>query len=434
MTSFPRISNNMMYGLSSNRLTSLQSQLSKTIEHISSGKRILTPSDDPVGAARALDLKQGKSMNTQFASNRGYINDALTLQESTLHSFGSRLQDIHTLMVAAGDGIHGQEQLQVIADEIRAIRDEMVGYANTRDPYGNYIFSGYQVAVEPFSMSVLGDVTYQGDDGQMMIQVDSARYMASTDSGRNIFMGIKGMTASTVTPSRNDLLIDVSITDETALNDYSYEVRFSGDSPVSSYTLWRSDGTNTVQITADGTVVTDANGDPVTDQANPDMNFSYPYTSDNKNTMEVEVDGVKFSISGEVSDGDTVGITPGEPIRTDVFSYINEALDLLENTELGSNGASTNLSLGIGALLDNFTASLDQILTARSDAGTRLKELDNLNAAGETKNLQYTESISELEDLDYYEAISSLYMEQMTLQAAQQTFMTMSGMSLFNIM
>ena len=424
MTSFPRISNQMMYGQSSKRLSTLQAQLSKTMEHIASGKRILTPSDDPVAAARALDLKQGKSMNTQFASNRGNAGDSLKLQESTLDSFGSRLQDIQTLMVYAGDGIHSEEQLRVIAEEIRAIRDEMVGYANTRDPYDNYIFSGYQVATKPFSMAVTGEVTYQGDDGQMMIQVDAARYMASTDSGRSVFMGIKGMTASTVDATRNDLLIGVSVTDETQLNDYTYEVRFEGDSPVSSYTLWRSQaGQPAQQIDANGNVI---------DPADPTV--SYPYTSDDKNMMEVEIDGVKFSVSGEVSDGDTVTITPGEPIRTDIFAYINEAIDLLENTNFNENCGSTNLSLGITSLLDNFSSSLDQVLTARSSAGTRLKELENLDTSGETKGLQYTESISELEDLDYYEAISSLYMEQMTLQAAQQTFMTMKGMSLFNMM
>ncbi len=424
MTSFSRISNHMMYGQSSKRLSTLQAQLSKTIEHVSSGKRILTPSDDPVAAARALDLKQGQSMNTQFASNRGNAEDSLTLQESTLNSFGTRLQDIQTLIVYAGDGVHGEEQLRVIAEEIRSIRDEMVGYANTRDAYGNYIFSGYQVATEPFSMSVTGQVSYQGDDGQMMIQVDAARYMASTDSGRSIFMGIKGMTASKIDATRNDLLVNVSVTDETQLNDYTYEVRFEGDSPVSSYTLWRSQaGQAAQQIDADGNVI---------DPADPAV--SYPYTSDDKNTMEIEVDGVKFSISGEVSDGDTVTITPGEPIRTDIFAYINEAIDLLENTNLSENTGSTNLSLGLSALMDNFASSLDQILTARSSAGTRLKELENLETSGETKDLQYTEAISELEDLDYYEAISKMYMEQMTLQAAQQTFMTMNGMSLFNMM
>lgn len=428
MTVFSRISNNMIYGQSMKRISSLQAQLDKTQRHLSANTRILTPADDPVAAARALDLKQGKSMNTQFASNRGNAEDALKLQESTLNSFGSRIQDIQRLLVQAGDGAYDEEQIRVIADEITAIRDEMVGYANTRDPYGNYIFSGHQVGTLPFDMAVTGEVTYKGDDGQLMIQVDAARYMPATDSGKAIFMGIRGMTASTVTPSRHDLLIDVDIKDETKLDGYSYEVRFAGDSPVSSYTLWRTDKDgNTVQIDEDGT-------SPPAKPPAPATPGTYPYTSDDKNRMEVEVDGVRFSVSGEVADGDTVKIEPGEPVRKDVFAYINEAIDLLNNADFNKDGGSTNLALGLEALLGDFDSALDQVLTARGSVGTRLKELDALTESGSDKDLQYTESISDLEDLDYYEAISNLYMQQLTLQAAQRTFMITNGMSLFNMM
>ncbi|MCM1130036.1 MAG: flagellar hook-associated protein FlgL [Alistipes senegalensis] len=428
MTVFSRISTNMMYGQSMKRLSTLQAQLDKTQRHISANTRILTPADDPVAAARALDLKQGKSMNTQFASNRGNAEDALKLQESTLNSFTGSIQDIQRLLVQAGDGAYDEEQIRVIADEITSLRDQMVGYANTRDAYGNYIFSGYQAGIQPFDMAVTGEVTYKGDDGQLMIQVDAARYLPVTDSGKSIFMGIKGMTASTVTPNRHDLVIDVDIKDETKLNDYSYEVRFAGDSPAASYTLWRKQGDGGwEQIDEDG----------VTPPAKPEgaaAAGTYPYTSDDKSRMEVEVDGVRFSISGEVSAGDTVKIDPGKPIRKDVFAYINEAIDLLNNADFNKDGGSTNLALGLEALIGNFDAALDQVVTARGSAGTRLKELDALEMSGSDKDLQYTESISDLEDLDYYEAISNLYMQQLTLQAAQRTFMITNGMSLFNMM
>lgn len=433
MAFLARISQNMQYGQSMKRLSNLQAQLNKTQQHLSANTRLLTPADDPVAAARALDLKQGKSMNTQFASNRGNAEDALKLQDSTLTSFTDGVQRIQTLLVSAGNGGYAEEQLRVVADEVRAIRDELVGYANTRDAYGNYLFSGHKAGTEPFDMSVLGQVTYKGDDGQMKVQVDAARYMAVTNSGKDIFMGIKGMTGATVTPSRNDLVIDVSVRDEAllAIPAHEYEIRFNGDSPVSSYTLWKNG--DQIDMDANGNPVVDANGRAVTlGVPNPLKNA--PYTSDQKNKMEVEFDGVRFSVSGEVSNGDTVKITPGEPVRTDVFDYINTAIDLLEGTNLSSNGGSTNLALGLGALHDNMATTLDQVLIAQGSVGTRLRELDSLELAGEDKGLQYTESISDLEDLDYYKAISDLYQQQLTLQAAQQTFMMTNGMSLFNMM
>jgi len=407
-----RVSNNMIYGQNMQRLSTLQAQLMKTQQHLSANTRLLTPADDPVAAARALDLKQGKSMNTQFASNRGMAADALKLQESTLGSVTSRIQDIHTLLVNAGDGAYSEQQLNVLAAELRAIRDEMVGYANTRDPFGDYLFSGHQAGVKPFDMSAIGQVTYMGDNGQRMVQVDAARYMAATDPGSGIFMGIRGTTASTVDASRNDFMMGVTIkdiNDPALLMGYTYRVEFTGTTPVATYDVYRSD--------------------------NPLVPIqSGNYTGRPNEALVVNVDGIEFSISGQATTGDWVEVTPGAPRRDDMFVFINDAINLLENTNLSSPGGSTNLMLGIGSLLDNFAATLDQVLTARSSTGTRLKELDALNLSGMDKDLQYTESISNLEDLDYYKAISDLMQQMLTLEAAQKTFMQTTSLSLFNLM
>ena len=407
-----RVSNNMIYGQNMKRLSTLQAQLMKTQQHLSANKRILTPADDPVGAARALDLKQGQSMNTQFASNRGMAADALKLQESSLASVTSRLQDVRTLMVNAGDGAYSEQELKVLAEELRGIRDELVGYANMRDPFGDYVFSGHEAGTQPFDMSATGQVTYKGDDGQRMIQVDAARYMAATDSGSSIFMGIKGTTASTVDASRNDFMMGVKIKDiddPALLTNYTYRVEFTGNTPVATYEVYRSDDPTTPIQTGN-------------------------YTGRINESLVVNVDGIEFSISGDATTGDWVEINPGEPRRDDVFAFMNDAIDLLANINLGSNGGTTNLILGIGSLLDNFTASLDQVLTARSSAGTRLKELDALDLSGMDKDLLYTESISDIEDLDYYKAISDLMQQMLTLEAAQKTFMMTTSLSLFDLM
>jgi hypothetical protein len=262
-----------------------------------------------------------------------------------------------------------------------------------------------------------------------MIQVDAARYMPATNSGKAVFMGIKGMTASTVqmtgsttatVPTIHNLMVDVDIRDEALSGQFAYKVTFSDNTPDADYVVERAP------------VTYDAQGNPTIGAYLP--HASGTYTSDDKNTLEIEDNGVRFSVSGPVSDGDTLEILPGRAVRTDVFAYINEAIDLLEDTNLQSDGGSINLALGLEALLGNMATGLDQVLTARGSTGTRLKELDALKMGGMDKDLQYTESISDLEDLDYYKAISDLYQQQLTLQAAQQTFMMTNGMSLFNMM
>jgi flagellar hook-associated protein 3 FlgL len=62
-----RISTNTLFEVGTNRLGDLQTALAKTQEQISTGRRVLTPSDDPVAAAQAHELSQAKAMNTQMA-------------------------------------------------------------------------------------------------------------------------------------------------------------------------------------------------------------------------------------------------------------------------------------------------------------------------------------------------------------------------------
>jgi len=72
------------------------------------------------------------------------------------------------------------------------------------------------------------------------------------------------------------------------------------------------------------------------------------------------------------------------------------------------------------------------VLTVRASVGSRLRELDSLNSAGSSRDIQYSQTLSQLQDVDYAKAISQLTQQQTTLQAAQQSFVKIAGLSLFN--
>ena len=72
------------------------------------------------------------------------------------------------------------------------------------------------------------------------------------------------------------------------------------------------------------------------------------------------------------------------------------------------------------------------MLSVRAEVGSRLKELDTLDSAGDDLDLQYASTLSGLQDLDMVKAISLFSQQQITLQAAQKSFTSISGLSLFN--
>lgn len=82
--------------------------------------------------------------------------------------------------------------------------------------------------------------------------------------------------------------------------------------------------------------------------------------------------------------------------------------------------------------LETFDAGQESLLRTRAQIGSQLTETEALANLGSDLDLQYATTLSGLQDVDYAEAISRLTQQQTYLQAAQQSFMRVSGLSLFN--
>jgi flagellar hook-associated protein 3 FlgL len=183
-----RISTQQIFEIGTTRLVDLQSRLQKTQEQIASGRRILSPSDDPVAATRVLDVTQSQTLNKQYGVNRQYATNALSQTEVTLGSVTEILQDVRESIFKAGNGILSDAERGNIATELSGRLQGLLGLANTRDSAGNYLFSGFQSNTQPFVQSVTG-ATYQGDSGQQKVQVDASRQLAVNTPGSVVFQG-----------------------------------------------------------------------------------------------------------------------------------------------------------------------------------------------------------------------------------------------------
>ena len=112
----------------------------------------------------------------------------------------------------------------------------------------------------------------------------------------------------------------------------------------------------------------------------------------------------------------------------DIFKTLDSFATLLENPAT----TNSNVITGLQTANNNIAATLNNTLTARASVGSKLNELDSLNSYGADRDLQYSQSLSKLQDLDYAKAITKLTQQQTTLQAAQQSFVKISNLSLFN--
>jgi flagellar hook-associated protein 3 FlgL len=403
-----RISTATIFETGTNQLGTLQSNIARTQMQLSTNRRMLTAADDPIASARALEVTQSQSINTQFATNRQNARNSLSQVELALGGVTLLLQDVQTLTVNAGNGALSQADRVSLATELAGRLDDLMGLANSADGAGGYLFSGYKSTTLPFTQTPTG-ATYQGDQGQRQLQVGSSRQLAVSDSGSSIFENnVTGngtfVTAAGAANTGAGIVSSGSVSDAAALTGHDYALAFqvAGAPPVTTYTV--TDTTTGLPVGA---------GLPI------------PYTSG----TQITFDGMAFDIEGVPADGDTFTVAPSE--KQSIFTTLTDLIATLRSTAVGAAGQAA-LTNGLNTAHNNLNSSLDNVLGIRASIGSRLKETDYLDSAGDDLNIQYASTLSDLQDLDTVKAISLFAQQQFTLEAAQKSFKSLSGLSLFN--
>lgn len=373
-----RISTQMLYQISNTDLTSMQSSILKLNQQVTAGQKVLVPSDDPVAAARALDMSQTQALETQYETNRKNANGSLAAVQSTLTSMTNMLSKLKSDVISAGNSTYTNAERANLAAELKGNFDEVLGYANATDGQGNYIFSGYKSTTQPYSLDGSGGVTYSGDQGFMSLQVDSSRTMQVNLSGQAVFQGGGQDIFQTMNNLMSLLAVPTSDTannaDEQAANTYEYPTG-SGQYPIQAY--------KDAQATLDATKPDDPNYSTVFNAA------------------------------------------AAAKLKSD-------AADAARTPVPGSQAA---LSRKLGSFNTQIDAMINNVGSASAAVGARQNELDTLDAAGKVKQQNYQQSLNDMlgaNITDENELISQLTLKQTYLSAAQKVFVSTSGLTLLN--
>lgn len=404
-----RISTNMMFETGTNQLGTLQSNIARTQMQLSTNRRMLTAADDPIASARALEVTQSQSVNNQYAINRQNARSSLSQVELALAGTGSLIQDVQTIAVNAGNAALSDTDRAAFATELQGRLDDLLGLANTADGAGGYLFSGFKSTTLPFTKTATG-AQYNGDQGERKLQVGSSRQVAISDSGSSIFENnITGngtfVTAATPGNTGAGIVSSGSVTNQAALTGHNYQISFavSGTPAVTTYSVL----------------------DQTTGMPPPGAPAPLPYQSG----QQITFDGMAFDIKGVPANGDSFSVQPSQ--KQSLFETLTDMIAVLRTPATGATGQA-DLTNGLNKAHENLGAALDNVLSVRASVGSRMKELDTLDSAGDDLNVQYSATLKDLQDLDVVAAISQFTQQQFALEAAQKSFKTLSGLSLFN--
>ncbi len=146
-------------------------------------RKLNTPSDDPVGAAKVLELRTDKMNNDQFQMNAKMAETYLNNTDHALSEMAEAVVRAKEIALNQSSGASANEDTRLgIVEEVNQLFQHSVGSANRRIG-DRYLFGGYKTNRPPVDV----DGRYQGDDGQMMVEIARDVFLSMNVPGLDAF-------------------------------------------------------------------------------------------------------------------------------------------------------------------------------------------------------------------------------------------------------
>ncbi len=405
-----------MYDNALRNLGARQTGLSNLQENLTSGKRVVRASDDPVSAAQA---ERALTRLTRIQTEQRALEtqrNAIAQAESALGDAIGLVQNARELMVNAGSPALTANDRATIANQLQGLREQLQEVANRKDTNGIPLLGALGSALAPFlgPQSTSPDYLFNGLPGQ---SGSSGVAIPNTLDGEFAFMfqpqrdGAYNAKVSALPNDRQLTTTGIKPVDLSLVTGDNYSISFSAVGPGAT------PGTSTATYTITNTT-TGAVSAPV---VVPD------YPTDKPVTISIAgatgVPGLTFDITGNPASGDTITLQP----TASVFSTLDSAIRDIRGAT-NSNGAIQ----AVGQALTNVDIGLERISNMRSYAGELLNRADRITGDQEKRSIQLEGDRSRAEDLDMIKGISDFQNQQVGYEAALKSYAQVQKLSLFN--
>jgi flagellar hook-associated protein 3 FlgL len=178
-----RVSDNTNAGVVRDSITRSRSRMEDLQMKTATMKKLNKPSDDPVGAAKVLEVRTDKVNNEQFQNNA-------KLAQAFLDNTDHALEDLSEVVMRAKEIAIGQsssasstpETRLGVAEEINQLLQRAIGTANRRIG-DRYVFGGFKTTTPPVDATG----AYHGDTGESMIEIGREVYIGMNIPGLDAF-------------------------------------------------------------------------------------------------------------------------------------------------------------------------------------------------------------------------------------------------------
>lgn len=403
-----RLTFNMQFNQSLNGILNAQQRMTKAESQLSKQTRILSPADDPAGAAKVLSLDQSKTQIEQYQTNSVLLKNNLALQETVLSSMRTSFDRISTLAIASGNGTYSSEQRLAVAFELENIQTELFDLMNTRAADGSYIFAGYQDKSPAYERDPNSGVfVFRGDDGSRALQISQSISLPGNDSGKAIFDSVFVRFQPQVSAAPAGASLEVS--NQTAFDNF-YRSNFDNLNPLNNQYSLQIDAAGTYQLLQNGSTLIP----PITGAYNAGQQISF--------------NGLAFSLDAATTLPTQIDFELPLPEQTNILNTLQQFIQALSDPLL----PATSLDKIRTDTLKQVSDTASNVGSAMANLGGRINVVDsvfNTNADLLINNQQYKADISEV---DLAAALTEIKRQEVALQAASQTFQKVNATTLFD--
>jgi flagellar hook-associated protein 3 FlgL len=356
--------------------------MQQTQRQLTTGKRILRPGDDPAGAAVGVRLRSQNLRDEQYLRNIEQSRTWLDTTDSVLGDIGDLLGRARELSVQASTGTLGAGDTAQVAEEINAIRNQIISSLNRTVDVDQHMFSGQMTDTVPVSVDpTTGIATFVGDTG---VSVPNPTDLIS-DNGIDQVLATSPLTAK---------------------GSYSIEVVSISDVQATVTATRTADGkaeTQTVAIPGTGAAPV-----PV-EFANLGLNLvvNENLTTINGNNT-FEVDGV--GLAHDIAPGSTLDVN----VSAGSLMPILAQLKTLHTALVNGTGANSAANTAIGAI----DVAADRVLSMRAQVGAKTNHIEFAQARREAMQIEGNRLLSVNEDIDLTEALTRLTAQQTIYKAS----------------
>jgi flagellar hook-associated protein 3 FlgL len=409
---FSRLGTANTYDAARSNLMARQTNLANAQEHLTSGKRVNSPSDDPAAAAQ---IERSLTRISRIQTDQRALETqktAITQAESALGDITESLQRFRELVVSVGGIGSGAAERKGIASQLSGLRDHIFSIANSKGTNGQPLFGSLASALTPFAgpQGTAPDYTFNGLPGQatssdvaipIALDGDSAFMLQPTRDGA-YHVGVAPASATQALTTDT-----VSVTSAAAVTGASYAVAITG-----------VDTTTTPGTTVVSYNLTATPPGTVTAQVAP----GYP-TGQPANIAVAGMAGLSLTIQGSPAVGDTVTVAP----NVSLFSTLDNAI-----RDIGGAASNSGVVQAISQSLANIDIGMGRLSAVRAQAGDFLNRADYISEEQGNRSIQLESDRSKAEDLDMVKGISDFQLQQTGYQAALQSYAQVQKLSLFN--